>query len=100
MVQKIPTDRVLDHFMSSPPLRTFTGPPYPPPTNAQREALAQNTSQMTKKMSKLQKRIVGLEDDVAALTLALNESRIEIQALRDYCFTDKGKWQEGINKQS
>ena len=43
----------------------------------------------------LKKRVSDLEIDVAELKVALNESRDQIQALLDYCFTDRSGWAEG-----
>lgn len=35
------------------------------------------------------------EEIIQKLTEALNESREQIQALLDFCFTDRSKWKEG-----
>lgn len=40
-------------------------------------------------------KIDSLEQAVETLTEAQNESREQIQALLDYCFTDRSKWKEG-----
>ena len=44
------------------------------------------------------KKIDDLEQTVETLTNAQNESREQIQALLDYCFTDRSKWKEGQQK--
>lgn len=37
------------------------------------------------------------EHQIETLTDSLNESREQIQALLDYCFTDRSRWKEGIS---
>ena len=43
----------------------------------------------------LEGRLKKLEDMVESLVEAQNESRDQIQALLDYCFTDRSRWKEG-----
>lgn len=42
-----------------------------------------------------EERFKKLEETVDALVVAQNESREKIQALLDYCFTDRSRWKEG-----
>ena len=42
-----------------------------------------------------QEQRINCEEKIEQLTDALNESREKIQALLDFCFTDRSKWKEG-----
>ena len=42
-----------------------------------------------------EREIAYLHRSIDTLTTALNESRDQIQALLDYCFTDRSGWLEG-----
>ncbi len=44
-----------------------------------------------------EERFKKLEETVEALVVAQNESREQIQALLDYCFTDRSQWKEGAS---
>ena len=49
--------------------------------------------------SKAQKKqIEEQQKQIDDLTTAVNESREQIQALLDYCFTDRSKWKEGASR--
>lgn len=39
----------------------------------------------------------SLREEITKLTESQNESREQIQALLDYCFTDRSPWKEGID---
>lgn len=41
------------------------------------------------------KEIIQLKNKISELTESLNETREQVQALLDYCFTDKSRWKEG-----
>lgn len=45
----------------------------------------------------LDERLKKLEEMMEELVVAQNESREKIQALLDYCFTDKSQWKEGAS---
>ncbi len=45
----------------------------------------------------LDDRVKKLEEMMEELVVAQNESREKIQALLDYCFTDKSQWKEGAS---
>lgn len=38
--------------------------------------------------------------DIETLVDALNETRTQVQALLDYCFTDRSQWKEGVTQQN
>lgn len=44
------------------------------------------------------KQIEEQQKQIDDLTTALNESREQIQALLDFCFTDRSKWKEGASR--
>lgn len=59
--------------------------------------------EMTAELAKCQEKIVELttrmetlEKDNEEIQQALNETREQVQALLDYCFTDRSKWKEGM----
>ena len=62
--------------------------PPPDPRDVEIQALKKLVGEQTKKID-------DLEHAVEALTEAQNESREQIQALLDYCFTDRSLWKEG-----
>lgn len=39
-----------------------------------------------------------MRDDINNLTAAMNESRQNLQAVMDFCFTDRSRWKEGQSK--
>lgn len=53
---------------------------------------------MNEKVIEQQNQIDQLKDTISQLTEAQNESRERIQALLDYCFTDRSAWKEGMDE--
>lgn len=49
-------------------------------------------------ITEMQKRIDDQDEKITELTLALNESRDQIQALLDFCF-GKAQWEEKVKRQ-
>ena len=49
-------------------------------------------------IQKLTEQVSQLDNNVETLTNALNETKEQVQALLDYCFTDRSNWKEGTIK--
>ena len=45
----------------------------------------------------IEKRMTEMEKAMETLVISQNESREQIQALLDFCFTDRSKWKEGAS---
>ena len=52
------------------------------------------------RITELTTRMENLEKDNEELQRALDETREQVQALLDYCFTDRSKWKEGASTSS
>ena len=53
---------------------------------------------MKKKINKLKNEIKEQDKTICELSDGLNETREKVQALLDFCFTDKTNWLEGQTK--
>lgn len=85
---------------SSPP--KSRGPPGPPGQMGPRgltglpgESCDKFHSKLQKQMEELKNEIEECRKDIVTIVQAVNEMRTQIQALTDYCFTDKSQWKEG-----
>jgi hypothetical protein len=79
------------HFLGPPGPPGPQGPPGPvgPPGSC---------SEVYDRISELEELVKEMNENITELTEALNESRDQIQALLDYCFADKSRWNQKTNK--
>jgi len=64
------------------------------------KSLTNRINEAEKLNKKLVTHISRLDDNIDTLTKVLNETRDQVQALLDYCFTDRRNWKEGTKEVS
>lgn len=75
------------------------GPPGPPGTLEYKyaEMLVSLEKRVEETERTIEKRMTEMEKAMETLVISQNESREQIQALLDFCFTDRSKWKEGAS---
>ena len=75
------------------------GPPGPPGTLEYKyaEMLVSLEKRVEETERAIEKRMTEMEKAMETLVISQNESREQIQALLDFCFTDRSKWKEGAS---